>query len=193
MDLEKNMEIVYPHPKKTSMLLSRLRFTLGWVFLVSSGGCLIANYVCKGKAWSLVSVWGMYMVWTLVLKQPLVEKNVISQGVKLLITSSIMLILIDVFLYPGWAHFVIPIVWFGALTVLGALFFVNVSKQRHNLMPLIWVTAAAVAAAAVALFVYKDTSWPMIVLGSVAAALLIASVIVLRMQFIVELKKRFHI
>ena len=190
MDLD---EIVYPKPKPVPLLMNRLRFIFGWLFLIAVPACLLINYLCGGKAWSVIAVWGMYMAWTLALKQPLVERNVISQGVRLLITSGIMLVLIEWLLYPGWAHFVMPIFWFGSLTVLGVLFFANVSKQRHNIMPLIWVTAASVAAAALALFVYKDTSWPMIVLGCVAAALLISSVIVLRMQFIAELKKRFHI
>ena len=188
-----DLEIVYPKPKSVSLLMHRLRKIFGLLFLLAAPSCVLVNYLTGGKAWSAVAIWGMYMVWTLALKQPLVEKNVISQGVRLLITTGIMLILIETFLYPGWAHFVVPIFWFGSLTILGVLFFANMTKQRHNTMPLIWVTAASVAASAVALFIFADHSWPMIVMGAVAVVLLISTIIVLRMQFITELRKRFHI
>ena len=194
MDIDRNMEIVYPRPKPVSLLMSRLRTVFGWTFLIGGAACLLVNYLCGGKAWSLVSVWSMFMVWALVFQQPLVEKNVISQGVKLLITASILIVLIDVFLTSGgWSYSVVPIVWYGVLTVLGVLFFTNTSKQRHNIMPLIWMTAASVAASAVAIFVYSDRSWPILVLGCVSAVLFIVCMIVLKIQFFVELKKRFHI
>ena len=188
-----DFEIVYPKPARRSVLIQRLRYVFGWIFFFSIIACAVTNYVTGGKPWSLVVFWGIYMVWTLVLKQPLVERNLIGQGVRLLVTSGIMLVLIDVFLYPGWAYFVVPIFFFGSLTILGILFFINISKQRHNIMPLIWVTLLSIAASAVALFAFSDYSWQIIVLGAVGVALFVASMFVLRLQFLIELKKRFHI
>ncbi len=188
-----DFEIVYPHIKKHSIAMLYVRTVFGLLFLAAAAVCPVVNLILGGKAWSVIVLWSLYMVWTLVLKAPLVERNLISQGVKLLVMTVILLILIDRLIYPGWAAFVVPIVAYGALIVLAVLFFVNVSKQRHNVMPLIILTALAAAASAVALFVFSETRWPMIVLASTAAALLIATAFILKTRLLSELVKRFHI
>ena len=188
-----DFEIIYPKIKKQSLAMLRIRYVMGLIFLVSGVVCSIVNIAVGGKAWSVIAIWGMYMVWTLVLKQPLVERNLISQGVRLAVCTVIMLVLIDRLLYPGWANFVAPIVAYAALIVLAILFFVNVSQQRHNVMPLVILTALAAVGSAVALFVFSETSWPMIVLASTAAALLIATAFTLKTRLISELVKRFHL
>ncbi len=188
-----DFEIVYPHIKKQSIAMMYVRYVFGLVFLAAAVVCPTVNIVLGGRAWSVIVLWSMYMVWTLILKAPLVERNLISQGVKLLVMTVILLILIDRLLYPGWAAFVVPIVAYGALMVLAVLFFVNVSKQRHNVMPLLALTVIVMVCSAVAMFVFSETRWPMIVLASTAAVFLIASVIILKSRLISELVKRFHI
>lgn len=190
-----DFEIIYPQVRKKSIFMSYLRYVCGLVFLAAGVACPIVNLAVGGKAWSVVVLWSMIMVWVLVLKQPLVERNLISQGVRLLVMVAILLVLIDVLLCSGWgwALFVVPIVISAALIVLGILFFVNVSKQRHNVMPLIYAVIVAVVGPALALFLLSDTNWPMIVLTAVAAALLIASIFTLRWRLIAEIRKRFHI
>lgn len=188
-----DFEIIYPNIKKTSIARLRVRYIFGLLFLAAAAVCLIVNTVIGGKAWSVIVLWGLYMVWTLVFKVPLVERNLISQGVKLSVMTGILLILIDRLLYPGWAAFVVPIVAYAALIVLAILFFVNVSKQRHNVMPLVLVTLASGVGSAIAMLVFSETSWPMIVLASTAAVLLIATVLILRTRLISEIVKRFHL
>ena len=78
-----DFEIIYPKIKKQSLAMLRIRYVMGLIFLVSGVVCSIVNIAVGGKAWSVIAIWGMYMVWTLVLKQPLVERNLISQGVRL--------------------------------------------------------------------------------------------------------------
>ncbi len=187
-----DFEIVYPTAARRSVFLRRLRYICGWVFLAAAAACPIVNYFTGRPWWSPVAVWGMYMVWTLVLQQPLVERNLIGQGVKLLVTTGILMVLVEFLLSPGWAHTVIPIFIFSSLIALGTLFFVNVRKQRHNVMSLILVTVLSFIGSAVALWAFSDTSWPMIVLCVVAAALFAASVITLRFQLLRELRRRFH-
>ncbi len=188
-----DFEIVYPHIKKHSIAMLYVRYVFGLLFLTAAVVCPIVNIILKGKAWSVIVLWSLYMVWTLVLKAPLVERNLISQGVKLLVTTVILLILIDRLIYPGWAAFVVPIVAYASLIVLAILFFVNVSKQRHNVMPLIILTVLVAVASTVALFVFSETSWPMIVLAVTAAVLLAATVFILKTRLLSELVKRFHI
>ena len=188
-----DFEIIYPHIKKTSIAMLRVRYIFGLIFLAAAAVCPIVNIVLHGPAWSVIVLWALYMVWTLILKAPLVERNLISQGVRLLVMTGILLVLIDWLIVPGWAAFVIPNVVYTALIVLAILFFVNVSKQRHNVMPLLVVVALTVVGSVIALFVFSETRWPMIVLAAVAASLLIVSIFILRTRLISEFRKRFHI
>ncbi len=188
-----DFEVIYPNIKKTSLAMLRVRTVFGLIFLAAAVACPVVNIAVGGKAWSVIVLWALYMVWTLVLKAPLVERNLISQGVRLSVMIGILLILIDRLLYPGWAAFVVPIVAYGALIVLAILFFVNVSKQRHNVMPLVIVTLAAAIGSVVAMLVFSEISWPMIVLAVTAGVLFIATVLILRTRLISEIVKRFHL
>lgn len=188
-----DFEIIYPKIKKQSLAMLRLRYVMGLIFLAASVACVVVNLAVGGKAWSVIALWGMYMAWMLVLRQPLVERNLISQGVRLAVMTGILLVLIDRLIYPGWAAFVVPIVSYAALIVLAILFFVNVSKQRHNVMPLIILTVLVIVGSTVAMFVFSETRWPMIVLAATAAVLLIATVFILKTRLISELVKRFHL
>ena len=188
-----DFEIIYPKIKKKSIFMAYLRTICGLLFLAAAVACPIVNLAVGGPAWSVIVLWSMYMIWTILLKMPLVERNLISQGVRLLVMTGILLVLIDWLIVPGWAAFVIPNVVYTALIVLAILFFVNVSKQRHNVMPLLVVVALTVVGSVIALFVFSETRWPMIVLAAVAASLLIVSIFILRTRLISEFRKRFHI
>lgn len=103
-----------------------------------------------------------------------------------------MLILIETFLSSGWAGFVVPIVSFTSLIVMGVLFFTNLPIQKQNLMPMMWMIAAALVAIMASLIGWPKMNWPFIVLGATAFALLIVTFIVLPKELIRELQKRFH-
>ncbi len=188
-----DFEIIYPKIKRHSIAMLYVRYIFGLIFLAASVICVVVNIILGGVAWSVIAMWGMLMVWTLVLKAPLVERNLISQGVKLAVMTGILLVLIDRLIYPGWASFVVPIVSYAALIVLAILFFVNVSKQRHNVMPLVILTVLVIVGSAIALFVFSERSWPMIVLAVTSAVLLIATIFTLKSRLFSEIVKRFHI
>lgn len=189
------MEIKSAYPPGPPRLnrRSKLRTVCGCCFLLAALACVIVNLCVGGKAWCAVAVWSLWMVWSTLLSPALVENNMISQNVRLMINICILLILIDLTISPGWASFVIPIVCFGMLVALGVIFFINVSKQKQNMMPMLWVIGGALLAAIWAMFGFSLRNWPIIVLGSTAAALLIATTVILRSQLLDELKKRFHL
>ena len=188
------MEIknVYPPLKRKLNRRRKLRTACGWCFLAAAAACVIVNICVGGKAWSAVALWALWMIWSTLLTPVLVENNLISQSARLLINTCILLILIDLTISSGWAAFVIPIVCYGMLIAIGIIFFLNVSKQRQNKMPMLWVIAGAIVAAICAIFGFSLRNWPIIVLGSIAAALLIATIVILRSQLFAELKKHFH-
>ena len=92
----------------------------------------------------------------------------------------------------GWAAFVIPIVCYGMLIAIGIIFSSMSPSSGRNMMPMLWVIAGAIVAAICAIFGFSLRNWPIIVLGSIAAALLIATIVILRSQLFAELKKHFH-
>ena len=67
-----DFEIVYPHIKKHSIAMVYVRTVFGLLFLAAAAVCPVVNLILGGKAWSVLVLWSLYMVWTLVLRQPLV-------------------------------------------------------------------------------------------------------------------------
>lgn len=182
----------YPEVQKSRLALERLRYVLRWCFSVASYVCVIVNWCTGGAAWSLVVVWSLWCMWSIFVSPSLVEYNRISQTSKSLVNVSILLILIDTILSSGWAPFVVPIVSFGSLIIIGVLFLSDLPKQKHNIMPMVWLIVASFVAVIGSLIGWPKLDWPMIVLGSTALLLLIVCVAVLRQDLLRELKKRFH-
>lgn len=187
------VDITYPPLGKQKQVKRKLIKAAGLVLLSAAVICPIVNIAVGGKAWSLIVLMGLYMVWTLVLSPDLVEYNRISQFIKLLLSSCLMLILIELFLAPGWAGVVVPIVGFGGLIVCAALFFSDMERQRQNMLPMLTlIFLAALGSAAGLLWLKPEVVWPMAVMGALSLALLISCIIALGRGFIMELHKRFH-
>lgn len=188
-----DIEIVYPLPKRLTRAREGIRKIFLWCFLAVAYSCPIINLYLGGEAWSIVVIWSMWVVWCTIITRPLVENNLMSRTVHFLLNCSILLVLIDVCLSSGWAGFVVPIVCFGLLVVMGILFFIDVSKQRQNIMPMLWIISGSLVALVIAMVGWLKMNWPTVLLGSTAFALLVVTIITLRRQFFSELKKRFHV
>ena len=184
------IEIIYPSPKKIDR--RKAEGILKGIFLSAAYVCGLINIFVGGKPWSVVVIWILWFIWSLVISRDLVEYNRISQTAKLLVYTCILLILIDLCLSSGWAAFVVPIVSFGALMLIGFMVFTNLSRHKQNLMPMFWLIAAALIAVSVSLSGWPAMNWPILVLGITAVTILGLSVVVLKTDLIRELKKRFH-
>ena len=188
------VDITYPALGKQKQVKRKLIKAAGLVLLSAAVICPIVNIAVGGKAWSLIVLLGLYMVWTLVLSPDLVEYNRISQFIKLLLCSCLMLILIELFLAPGWAGVVVPIVGFGGLIVCAALFFSDMERQRQNMLPMLsLIFLSALGSAAGLLWLKPEIRWPLAVMGLLSLALLIACAAALGRGFLIEFQKRFHI
>jgi hypothetical protein len=77
-------------------------------------------------------LWALWSVWSLAVSRDLVEYNRVSQTVKLLVHTCVLLVLIDLCLSSGWAGFVVPIVSFATLFMVGVLFFSDLSRQKRT-------------------------------------------------------------
>lgn len=186
------IEIIYPSIKKR-VKRQQLNLIISYLMAAAAYICPIINLLVGGKAWSAIVLWSLWMIWTNIFNAPLVEDNPISRTSRLAFDCAVLLLLIELFLKSGWLGFVLPIVCFGAIILLGVFFFINIPKQKQNLMPMIWVDLGAIVGFIFVFFVWKLKSWPVISLGISSITLLIASVAVLRKSFWLELKKRFHL
>ena len=194
-----NINITYPELSKKRATREKLIRILRLPFVLVAFACPIINIAVGGPAWSVVSLFGLYMIWNLAVAIDLIEYNRTSQFIKFITYSIIMLILIDTLLTPDspWGTTVIPIVTFSALVVAAVLFFTDFERQRHNLMPLLIIDILCLlAAVGMIIYIVESTVdmalWPYIVMGSVSFALLISLAFTLKGGFIAELKRRFH-
>lgn len=194
-----NINITYPELSKRRATREKLIRILRLPFVLAAIACPIVNLAVGGVAWSLVALFGLYMIWNLAVAVDLIEYNRTSQFIKLISYSVIMLILIDYFITPevSWGEFVIPIVAFSGLVVAGVLFFTDFERQRHNLMPLLVIDfICLVAAIVLIIYIYttapEKVMWPYIVMGGVSLAMLVSFILTLKGGFFAELKRRFH-
>ena len=187
------VEVTYPPVSKRNFQRRRLLDIIKWPFLLAAYACPIINIAVGGNAWSVIVLAGLYMVWRLVFSIDLVEYNRISQFIKLIYSIMFMMGMIDVFLAPGWAIEVLPIVCFCALAVAAVLFFTDFSRQRRNMLPMLGFIVISFFGAVAGLAAAGGRGrWAFIVLGSLAAALFVACAIALGADFLRELKRRFH-
>ncbi|MBN1778014.1 MAG: hypothetical protein JW811_07820 [Clostridiales bacterium] len=187
------IEIIYPVRTKQALQRSRIIKYARLPFLLAAYLCPVFNLYFGGNAWSVVVLWALWMVWTLMLSPDLVEYNRISQTIKTVEYTCVLMILIDVLLTPGWAVDVVFIVCFSSLILTAALFFSDLRKQRQNMLPMLLFIAISIAASIVGLTLWKGTNlWPAMLAGVLALALALACYSVLGRDFLLEFKKRFH-
>ena len=190
------MKIKITYPKVSPKIIKHQRLInfMKWPLLIAVVICPIINLITGGKAWSLVVLMSIYMVWDLVISRDLVEYNRISQFVKLITLTSLLLITIDVFLAPGWALEAVPILIFSGLIVTSVLFFTDIERQKQNIFPFLFLILLSIFSSIIGLsFYHEKDSWPLIVMGAVALFLLITLSITLKENIINELKKGFSV
>ena len=184
----------YPSVKKGSKNRRRMLSILRWPFLSAAAACIIVNLAVSGPWWGVIAVLVLYIVWTLILSPDLIEYNRMSQSIKIVVWTSILLTLIDILLVHSFALFVVPIVCFGGLVVSIVLFLTDLQRQKHNMMPLILFEMVSIIASVIVLCVWNDpNNWPYIVLLSLSVIGFLTKIIVLGRDFKIEWQRRFHI
>ena len=190
------MKIKITYPKVSPKIIKHQRLInfMKWPLLIAVVICPIINLITGGKAWSLVVLMSIYMAWDMVISRDLVEYNRISQFVKLITLTSLLLITIDVFLAPCWALEAVPILIFSGLIVTSVLFLTDIERQKQNIFPFLFLILLSIFSSIVGLsFYHEKDSWPLTVMGVVALFLLITLSITLKENIINELKKGFSV
>lgn len=188
------LKITYPPVEARKLRRGKILRALRWLVLFAAMLCPALNLAVGGKAWSLIVLMSLYMVWTLALSPALVEYNRISQMIRLIACSCVLLAMIDVFLSPGWAVEAVPIVCSCGLAVSGVLFFTDLERQKQNMLPMLLLIFFALAGSVIGLCLWHgENRWALAVMGIVAVFLLAACAAALGGDFLRELRRRFHI
>ena len=188
-----NVKIIYPQINKKKKEYRKIINIMKYPLIIATIICPILNIVTGGKAWSIIVLWSIYIFWKLIISPDLVEYNRISQFIKLILYSSILLTLIDIFLISGWAIEVVPNVIFCGLIISSILFFTDIEKQKQNMQPLLLLTLFSIISSIIGLTVYKqEDRWALAVMGGIALIILIFLIITLKEYLIKEIRKIFH-
>lgn len=187
------VKIIYPSVNKKTFQRRKIIKYLKWPFIFIALVVPIINLLIGGLAWSVIVVTGMYMAWHLIVSPDLVEYNRISQFIKLSIYSCILILLIDLLLFGGWALEVISIINFVALVISGFLLYTDFNRQKQNLFPILFLIIIGLVWATVGLISLNIPSWILIVLASIALLSLIGIIIALKGDFLREIKCRLHL
>lgn len=185
---------IYPSRKKRSFNRNNLVKIARWPFLSALYVCPVINIIYGGPAWSVIVLWSLWIVWTFIVSPYVVEYNRISQFVKLITNSAILLVLIKLILAPEMPLKVIPIVGFGGVVLIMTLFVTDLRKQRQNMMPLLVFIVVSIALSSAGLIIWGTKSdWSIIVLIMTSVASLLSTMIILKKNLLTELKKRFSV
>ena len=188
-----NIDIIYPPINKRHAGRQDLMVYCKWAFLFAGLICAVVNLSTGGKAWSIIVIWSMRLVWSQLVSPDMVEYNRISQTIKLIVNACILLALIEWLLVPGWAAEVVPIVCFFTLILVGILFFTDFQTQRQNMFPMLFFCVVCLIGSIIGLLARPVESWPLAVMGAVALSLLIGCAAKLGKDFLKECQKRFCI
>lgn len=184
----------YPVPKKQPIGRLLLMRICKWLFLFSGFACVVVNVCTGGNAWCCIVIWSMWLVWAQLVSPDMVEYNRISQAVKFVVNTCILLVLINFLLAPGWASAVVPIVCFSALIAIALLFFTDFETQKQNMLPMLFFCTACLLVSIVLLIVrHGAVHWAVIVMGALAVSLLIGCIAKLGKAFLKECLKRFSV
>lgn len=186
------IELIYPPVGKRRLDKQRIVRCCKWAFLFAGLMCAVVNISTGGKAWSVVVIWSMWMVWTQLVSPDTVEYNLISQTIKLIVNACILLVMIDWLLTPGWAAEVVPIIGYSTLILVSVLFFADMETQRQNMLPLLLFCVACLIGSIIGLIaIHEKESWPFAVLCAIAVSLLVGCAVNLGKDFLRECGKRF--
>jgi len=163
------------------------------IFLVSAPIAIIVNIFVGGPQWSVVVVLAEILIWASFLSPSPYNLNRISQFIKVLVSILILLIAVEVFIKGGWGLFVIPIVSWSGLTVIGILFLSDFRRQKHQSIPFLFIIIVCLVFGITGTFAsFAEVKWVYIVLVGVSLAWLIVCIVLLNKTIWTDFKKKIN-
>ncbi len=189
-----NVKITYPKVIKKNRNRRRMLQILRWPFMGAAFTSVVVNICVGGVAWSAIVCYSLFAIWRLIFALDLVEYNRISQFIKATVHSCVLIGLIHYFITPIWALGIVAILCYGTLIVSGILFLTDIRRQKQNMLPMFLFIVIAIIVATIG-FIFSDETdtWTIIVLAAIALVYIFVCIFTLRLDFLREIKKRFHI
>ncbi len=188
------IRITYPHIEKHIKRHKKVLNIIRLLILLAAIICPSVNIAAGGKAWSIVVLMSLYMVYTMALSTDLVEYNRMSQFIKFVGCLCVLLTLIDSLLSPGWSIITVSVILCCGLSISGILLFTDLEKQKHNMFPMLLLIVIVIIRTIIGVCIYRGANRIVsIIMGMFALILIVLCVIALGGDFIRELRCRFHI
>lgn len=187
------VKITYPEVTKCALHQRKLIHILRWPAGLAVYICPIVNIATGGVAWSLLVLFGIYLLWRFLLATDLVEYNRISQSSKLTLALCGAVGLVDILFSLNIALFVMPMLCFTGLCIASILFFTDLQKQKQNMLPMLFFLFICLIAGLLGVFLYKaNFAWIYTLLFTTSVGLLLSFIVLLGEDFLLEFKRRFH-
>lgn len=188
------IKITYPLVKRRSRFWKVFCFIYNILFVTCIFVLPLINYLCKGKAWSIIALFSIFAVWRIFIRPGQFEINMTNHTIRSIVYIMILLILIEILISGGWGIFVIPIVCFGGIGLTAILFLSDIEGQKHNSISFIFFLLICFAAGLVGIFLdIVEIKWVYIVLSGVSLAALIILIFVLKTTIIKDFKKKINV
>ena len=188
------VEITYPHVGKRKHQRQDVIYGARWMFWLSAVICATVNILTGGPAWTFIFLWTLWAAWSFVIAPDLVEYNRLSFCIRAIIGASVLLIILDALFSTRLTIRVVPIVCFSGLVLSGFLLFTDLNQQKQNMMPLLTQIAVCLAFSIGGMIAWQgEKEWALMTTAAVACGLLVLCFVILRSDFIREIKKRFHV
>lgn len=186
-----NLKIIYPIPKSQSQFYRIFRIIMRYTFIIAALACAIVNICVKGKAWSIVVIWSLISLWQLLFSLKIMEFSIYSHATRITFYLSVLLILIDYLLAPGWARTVLPIVLFAYLLVMFILYFALRDKRDRHILSIFILGLFSMIAIPYSIDHFPITNWIAFSFSLASVVLFIILVIINFKNIIYEIKVRF--
>lgn len=189
---EMRVHVIYPEHSRASFFRRNRISILRSVFLFAGYACLIINLLTSVFPWSLIVIGGLCVFWVALIYRPLVENTLIKKLSDTGIAVCLYLFLLDALLGTNLRDYVVPIVFFGDLILIGCLFLLFFQKQKRNFMPLFELILIGLVAMLCGLAGLRDVNWSLIVVGSVSLGLVVLSFALFPKALTLEFRKKLH-
>ncbi|NCB05616.1 MAG: hypothetical protein EOM69_08855 [Clostridia bacterium] len=189
---EMRVHVIYPEHSKASFFRRNRISILRSAFLFAGYTCLIINLLTSVFPWSLIVIGGLCVLWIALIYRPLVENTLIKKLSDTGIAVCLYLFLLDALLGTNLRDYVVPIVFFGDLILIGCLFLLFFQKQKRNFMPLFELILIGLVAMLCGLVGLRDVNWSLIVVGSVSLGLVVLSFALFPQALTREFRKKLH-
>ncbi len=187
------VEINYPKTNSRRRIVYKMR---KYSAMVLAGGVVasgIVNLAVGGSPWFFYVLGGAVVFWLFFMRWSILDNSIMQKMFDTYIGSAFYLVVVDLLLEDiSFAVFVVPIVSFGFLLLMNVTYYIELAKNRNNVIPLILMNMVSVAVVIFCGVWNEALTWEVITLLAMVVVGAGFGFLPFRKQMFFEVKKRFH-